>query len=383
MKYPAALIVFICLLTACSSDGEGDFSGSSGDTSGGSQGNGNGNLSGQITAGEWRDLDAWPFWLGLMNDAAYSETQTYWGFYTNNRLDFKIVDSNNNPANAVLVSVLKDGEVVSEAKTDNFGSAVLFLNINTQNPSIDDLSAYSIAINSIPVSHTLQLFTQGVNEISMLTTIPTSNAIEISFIVDATGSMGDEMEFLKSDLQNVISQVQSENQSSNISTSAVFYRDNGDDYVVKHSDFTSDISTTINYIREQSANGGGDFPEAVDVALGTAINTLQWSSDAKTKIAFLLLDAPPHHELQMIQSIQQSVKNAASKGIKIIPITASGIDKPTEFLMRYLAIATNGTYVFITNDSGIGNEHLEPTIGDYQVEFLNNLMVRLINKYSE
>jgi len=51
--------------------------------------------------------------------------------------------------------------------------------------------------------------------------------------------------------------------------------------------------------------------------------------------------------------------------------------------MRFLSISTNGTYVFITDHSGIGNSHLEPTVGPYQVEFLNNQMVRLINKYAE
>ncbi|MDD4641760.1 MAG: hypothetical protein PHF92_10450, partial [Bacteroidales bacterium] len=70
-------------------------------------------------------------------------------------------------------------------------------------------------------------------------------------------------------------------------------------------------------------------------------------------------------------------------GIKIIPITASGIDKETEFLMRLMAMATNGSYVFITNDSGVGNEHIQASVGEYQVELLNKLMVRLIKKYSD
>jgi len=52
-------------------------------------------------------------------------------------------------------------------------------------------------------------------------------------------------------------------------------------------------------------------------------------------------------------------------------------------MMRFISIATNGTYVFITNDSGIGNSHLSPTVGKYDVEYLNNLMVRLIKKYSK
>lgn len=48
-----------------------------------------------------------------------------------------------------------------------------------------------------------------------------------------------------------------------------------------------------------------------------------------------------------------------------------------------MAIFTDGTYVFITNHSGIGNEHIEPTIGEYQVELLNELIVRLIGEYTE
>ena len=50
--------------------------------------------------------------------------------------------------------------------------------------------------------------------------------------------------------------------------------------------------------------------------------------------------------------------------------------------MRFFSITTNSTYVFITNDSGIGNDHLIASVGEYQVENLNDLMVRIITKYS-
>ena len=203
----------------------------------------------------------------------------------------------------------------------------------------------------------------------------TSNEVQIAFMVDATGSMGDELEFLKMDLKNVISKVEEGNKNLKISTATVFYRDEGDEYVVKHSDFTKDINKTIQFINSQKADGGGDFPEAVHSALNQ-LNKLQWDGEARTRIAFLVLDAPPHHEDKVIKSVQASVKTAAEKGIKLIPIVASGIDKPTEFLMRFMAIYTNGTYVFITDDSGIGNSHLEPSVGEYQVEKLSNLMIR-------
>jgi len=164
---------------------------------------------------------------------------------------------------------------------------------------------------------------------------------------------------------------------------SVFYRDQGDQYLTRVSPFTENIGALINFVKGQNADGGGDFPEAVHTALSTAINQQSWSSNARTRLLFLVLDAPPHHEDAVIQSIQASIEKAAQKGIKIIPITASGIDKDTEFMMRFMSIATNGTYVFITNDSGIGNNHLSPTVGKYDVEYLNNLMVRLIKKYSK
>lgn len=225
-------------------------------------------------------------------------------------------------------------------------------------------------------------FEYGTNNIVIPGTT-VDNKIEISFVVDATGSMGDELEYLKTELLDVISRIKTANPNSTIFTSSVFYRDEGDDYITRTSNFTIDNNTTINFIKNQSAGGGGDFPEAVHSALDKAVNELQWSNSAKTRILFLVLDAPPHHNNSVISDIQSSLLKTAEKGIKIIPITASGIDKETEFLMRFLAMTTNGTYVFITDDSGVGNSHLQASVGEYQVEFLNNLMVRLINKYAE
>ncbi len=74
----------------------------------------------------------------------------------------------------------------------------------------------------------------------------------------------------------------------------------------------------------------------------------------------------------------KKVKLAAKKGITIIPLAASDTDKQTEYLMRTFALLTNGTYTFLTNDSGIGNNHIKPTIDSYEVEKLNDLLLRLI-----
>ena len=74
---------------------------------------------------------------------------------------------------------------------------------------------------------------------------------------------------------------------------------------------------------------------------------------------------------------------AASKGIRIIPVASSGVDKDTEFLMRLLGITTGGTYVFLTDHSGIGDSHIEPTVGPHDIHFLNDLLVKIITRYTE
>ncbi|WP_405291969.1 vWA domain-containing protein [Algibacter sp. Ld11] len=396
MKKVTLVLCSVLMLFSCDSNmSDGDESyevdalSSTSKDSGGSSGSGNegnGENPGQITAGEWNDLEHWDFWSDLLNSQDYTEHQENWSFNTSKRIAFQIFDQNTSePLNNVTLSLFKENVVISEAKTDNLGEANLFVNLfNSENASSTvNLADYDVAINGELIDETVMPFNDGVNVFNIQNTITTQDKIEVSFIVDATGSMSDELEFLKSDLTNVISRVQEDNQNSTILTSTVFYRDEGDEYVTRRSDFTSSIASTVNFINKQSAGGGGDFPEAVEAALAETLDDLQWSTNSKTRIAFLLLDAPPHQTEEVNQSVKKSLITASKNGVKLIPVTASGIDKSTEFLMRYFAIATNGTYVFITNDSGIGNEHLEPTVGAYDVEFLNNLLVRLINKYAE
>lgn len=353
------------------------FSSSSGEyPEGGQQGQ-----AGLITAGEWNDLANWDFWSNLLNGQSYSDKSAYWSFYTNNRVSVQ-VKQNSNPAVNVTVAIKKNQDVIWETKTDNFGIAELWIGLFDKETNID-VADYSLFINNQQVDTPVKCFEDGIISIELNSIQNTSNKVELSFIVDATGSMGDELEFLKDDLKSVIQRVKNENSTLDIFTSTVFYRDEGDAYVVKHSNFTNDISSTLNFINQQSADGGGDFPEAVDTALNAAVNDLQWSDNSKTRIAFLLLDAPPHYTNQIISTLQNLIKKASQKGIKLIPVTASGIDKETEFLMRFFSVSTNGTYVFITNHSGIGNDHLEASVGAYDVETLNDLLVRLINKYAQ
>jgi L-rhamnose mutarotase len=348
-------------------------------------GSGNGNTSNQagvITAGEWNDLSHWDFWNDLLGKSEYSRMPSHWQLFPTHRISVRVLGTDGEPAVDITVQLKHHNEVVYTARTSNTGHAELWPSIITsaQNITYSDYTIHlpEATINPVAVHE----FSQGLHEI----TIPAqqkSNAVDIAFVVDATGSMGDELQYLKTELLDVIQRTQQQNNAIQIRTSSVFYRDEGDDYVTRISPFTTNAAETVAFIKDQSSSGGGDFPEAVHTALDKALNQLQWSSNARSRILFLVLDAPPHHETGVIAALQEQIQKAAAAGIRIIPIAASGVDKETEFLMRMMAIATQGTYVFITNDSGVGESHLEPTVGNYQVEFLNNLLVRLIDGYTK
>ena len=335
---------------------------------------------GLVTAGEWNDLDNWAFYQKTLIKEPFKGFPDDWQMYTNHRIAVAITAKNKPAANATI-TLFRNDTPIWTAKTDNLGRAELWVGAFQKEKELNT-ALLRLKVNEQWVS-TAAISETQVNRIALDETLPSpTNLVQIAFMVDATGSMGDELEFLKMDLKKVINEVQKTNTQLKISTATVFYRDEGDEYMVKHSPFTEDINQTIEFISQQRADGGGDFPEAVDKAL-VQLNQLQWQPEARTRIAFLVLDAPPHNKPAVISSIQYSVKTAAASGIKLIPVVASGIDKTTEFLMRFIAMYTNGTYVFITDHSGIGNKHLEPSVGEYQVEKLSDLMVRLIKKYSE
>ncbi len=337
---------------------------------------------GVVTAGEWNDLDNWDFWLDLNSSGEYGEMKSYWSWYTNNRITIKVLNDDDSPAiNRKVKLLINDSEVWS-CRTNNQGIAHLWVSLEQESNNVDN-SKLSITIDDSAISSTIQFYgsEEVINEVKVTSSTVANNKVQVAFMVDATGSMGDEMEFLKKDLEDVINKVFKNNSSLDIKTAALFYRDAQDEYLTRLSDF-SDIQNTIQFIVQQNANGGGDYEEAVDTALEESINKLSWDDDARCRILFTLLDAPPHYSSAVISKMHKNTKLAAEKGVTIIPISASGINKFCEFLLRNMAITTGGTYTFITGHSGVGSGHIEPSVGDYEVEKLNDLLVRIIDEYS-
>jgi len=109
-------------------------------------GDGSQDNSGIVTAGEWNDLANWSFWQNLLNqeeaDAFTSDRQ----FNTANRFSFKVTDASNLPAVDIPISVKQGNNIVWEARTDNQGTAELWIDLKNNTQKTADASTYSFTL---------------------------------------------------------------------------------------------------------------------------------------------------------------------------------------------------------------------------------------------
>ncbi len=333
--------------------------------------------AGLLTGGEWNDNAHWADWKALYGSRGdWNGYRTDWKTKDLKRVAVKVQNEKDEPLEGAKVSA--DGWM--DAVTDNKGMAYLF---GEEHPG-------SITVEYGGYSSSKDYSRSSADEWKDMTetfTIAgakpqTSKKLDLMIMCDTTGSMADELEYLKEELSDIVKKIKSENANVPTRVSVNFYRDEGDEYEVRQFPFTENVDEAVKAIGEQYAEGGGDFPEAVHTALDSAVNNHDWDENS-VKIMFLVLDAPPHPDAQIVDSVNSTIQKAAGMGIRVIPVASSGIDKSTEYLLRTMAFTTGGTYTFLTSDSGIGGEHIEPTVGAFNVEKLGDMMVRIVGGYLE
>ena len=334
--------------------------------------------AGTLTAGVWNDNESFAFITELLRkNADFSAALKEWGFSIGERYTVQVTNGSATVQGAEVILKSGDSDIYT-AVTDNTGTAYLFRNF----ASAQDGKPTSIAVKRGNSSATVNISEQQTEYSVELhdDSAPTGKSLDLMLVFDTTGSMSDELTYIQKEFEDIVNRVKSDNGNIPVRLSVNFYRDEGDEYVTKAFEFTDNIPEALDELSKQRADGGGDIPEAVDKALDDAINAHDWS-DSYARLLVLVLDAPPHTEAK--EKLASVILQAAEKGIRIIPVVASGSDTTNEVLMRVFAMATGGTYSFLTDDSGVGESHAEPTVGSYTVEKLNSLLVRIINSYLE
>ncbi len=312
--------------------------------------------AGKLTAGEVNDFAKWHLWNNILTQS-HAQFVNEWKMNVSRRIRVQVTNKQQFPLADVPVVLLDaDGHELFAARTDNTGHAELWADV-FHSSRADKLSdTYQLSINS-----------QIVN-------CPIVNN-EAFCVLDTVCDTPDNVDVFFRRSQSAVD-------GAIIRTGALVYRDHHDDYLNRLSMLTEDMSVTQTFLNEQRAGGGGDYEEAVPEALMAAVNVADWSSHARARIAFLILDAPCHQDSATIALLHAQVKAAAKQGIRVVPVVCSGLRESGELLMRELALLTNGTSFFLTDDSGIGDKHLKPTTDSLKVEHLNDMLVRTIIEFS-
>jgi hypothetical protein len=206
--------------------------------------------------------------------------------------------------------------------------------------------------------------------------------LDVAIVIDTTGSMGDEAAYLKAEFQNITTTIAADFPSADQRWALVAYRDRpdtdpGDAYVTKTWDFTSDTSQFQSSLGSLSADNGGDYPEAPELGLA-AMNTLSWrASSSVARLALWVGDAPQHDSRGA--DIAKTFVGAQQLDVHLYPVAASGANELLELTMRSGAQLTGGRYLFLTDDSGIGNSHEVPSIPCFFVTKLAKQITRMVS----
>lgn len=301
------------------------------------------------------------------------------------RHQVQVVDANQQPVPNALVTVLADGEPQAEVRSGNDGIVLIhpgaYSRIEPQNilaVRVGDSDELTLD-RSDPSVSTLVL--------DDVPSQPQNVDLDVVFLLDATGSMDDEIEQLRTTIDEVAQRLSGLPSQPRVRLGLTHYRDDSEDYIVRTFDLTDSVDDFRYALSQVEAEGGGDYPEALDEGLADALNVPTWREAATTtQIIFVVADAPPQVRRDVEQPYDNSLRNAAARGIKIFPIASSGSENDAEYVFRQLAQFTGSRFVFLSygaeGSAALGGD-TDISNADYDELPLNELIVRLVSEELE
>ncbi len=339
-----------------------------------------------VKAGSHDDNEEFTYYQKYCTENHFMELNSTWNI--NERYVIKVIDINNKTVPFADVAIKdENNKPVFSAQTLASGETILF-------PFMDlpdcycDISSYSVCVDGntnypIPQSSESMILIK----LDTLRNFPAKVPIQVCFLLDATGSMDDEISALKDVVFSTHNRLITHPSRPEVSFATVAYRDREDNFLTKAYNFTKSIDTFQIELESIKAGGGGDYPEDLDEGLRYAIEELSWNENT-LKFIFLIGDAPPHLNYYSEKDYMWSMRKAREQGIMICPIGASGLQPIGEFIYRQIGVTTNGQFIFLhygesgeskgsgtISDPGKVSHH---TGSNYNVKRLDDIIVNII-----
>ncbi len=295
------------------------------------------------------------------------------------RIVIKVEDAEGRPVLGADVTVSANGKQLASGKTYASGEFMLY-------PlEMGEASVYRLSVSYAGRKAEAEVARQGprtvVVSLSGRRSPPSPMPLDLLFILDTTGSMGEEIHRLRDTIEIIKANVSAVKPEPLVRFGLVLYRDQGDIYVTKRVPMTTDLEAFQRQLAKVEADGGGDNPEDLQSALQEALRGTDWN-ETGIRLAFVITDAPPHLDYGQSYTYAEAAREAKQRGIKIHSVGTGGLPLAGEYILRQLAQYSHGRYIFLTyGERGESEGGVEASVshhsGDnYQTDKLEAIIIR-------
>jgi len=311
----------------------------------------------------------------------YDEVRHY-PYDIGERLTLKVLDSAGKPIPNARVEVKAGGALVASGLTYADGGFRFY-------PAGSGVKAAAFEVTAVAGDlsggatvdrdgpRTVELRLQGGRR------IPAPIPLDVLFVVDTTGSMGEEINRLKATIEIIYANLSALKPRPLVRFGLVLYKDHGDEYVTKRVAFTEDLDAFQLELNQVRAGGGGDGPEDLETALYDAVNNMDWNAGG-IRLAFIVTDAEAHLDYNRQYTYINAANDARAKAVKLFTIGTGGLPLEGEYLLRQVAQLTDAKYIFLTygesGEAGGGREGSvsHHTGANYETDKLEAIIIRFV-----
>ena len=252
------------------------------------------------------------------------------------------------------------------------------------------IDEYRLEVEYSGITEEMVIYRQGKRELDIsMANIQKALAdnipLDILFVLDTTGSMGEEIERLRNSIEIINLNISEISPAPDIRFGMVLYRDIRDQYNTKVIPLNDNLSEFQKQLSTVVSGGGGDGPENLQAALEDALTKINWRKDG-VRLAFIITDAPPHLDYDQEYTYVNAVHDAKRKGVKLFSIGTGGLPLGGEYVLRQISQYTFANYVFLTygetgeSEGGAPGSVSHHTGENFQTDKLEAIIIRKVKE---
>lgn len=310
----------------------------------------------------------------------YENQARHYAIPIEERIILKVRDKNDKTVANAGIAIYEGQRRLCEGKSYADGTFLFF-------PSEYDksLSRYRAVITYQQAKQEIVIDRQGPRELAVRLDrtryVPENTPLDILFIMDTTGSMGEEISRLKNTIEIIYLNLTSLSSKPKIRFGMVLYKDRGDEFVTQVIPLTADLDIFRACLDRVKAGGGGDTPEDLQSALQDSIEKIEWNKDG-IRLSYIITDATAHLDYGQKYTYVNAVHDARQGGIKMFTIGTGGLDISGEYILRQISQYTYAKYIFLTYgergeaEGGKEGSVSHHTGANFQTDKLESIIIR-------